>query len=59
MTEPTDVDDDPALTSRRRFLRRGGALAGGAIMAGGLAGSEALAAGGNADNMPPNVPQWM
>ena len=59
MTEPTDVDDDPALTSRRRFLRRGGALAGGAVMAGGLAGSEALAAGDNADNLPPNVPEWM
>jgi sulfane dehydrogenase subunit SoxC len=28
-------------------------------MAGGIAGSEALAAGDNADNLPPNVPEWM
>src|SRR5260370_13852473 len=28
-------------------------------MAGGLAGSEALAAGDNTDNLPPNVPEWM
>src|SRR5882757_6456890 len=59
MTEPTDVDDDLALPSRRRFLREGGVLVGGAVMAGGLAGSDALAAGDNADNLPPNVPEWM
>ena len=59
MTEPTDVDDDVALPSRRRFLREGGVLVGGAVMAGGLAGGEALAAGDNADNLPPNVPEWM
>ena len=28
-------------------------------MAGGLAGGEALAAGDSADNLPPNVPEWM
>ena len=44
MTEPTDVDNDLAVTSRRRFLREGGALMGGAVLAGGLAGSEVLAA---------------
>ena len=59
MTEPTDVDDDPTPTSRRRFLRDGGALVGGAVMAGGLAGGKALAAGDNAGNLPPNVPEWM
>src|SRR5258708_2087797 len=59
MTEPTDVDDDLALPSRRRFLRKGGALVGGAVMAGSLAGGETLAAGDNADNLPPNVPEWM
>src|SRR5258708_3466274 len=59
MTEPTDVDDDLALPSRRRFLREGGVLVGGAVMAGGLAGGEALAAGDNADHLPPNVPEWI
>jgi hypothetical protein len=59
MTEPTDVDEDLAQPSRRRFLREGGALVGGAVMAGGLAGSGALAAGDNADNLPPEVPEWM
>jgi sulfane dehydrogenase subunit SoxC len=64
MTEPTDPDDNPALdmasdnaaTSRRGFLREGGALIGGAVLAGGLKG-EAAAAG--ADNLPPNIPEWM
>src|SRR5712675_233443 len=59
MTEPTDVDHDLAAPSRRRFLREGGALVGGAVFAGGLAGSEASAATENADNLPPNVPAWM
>ena len=58
MTEPTDLDNDPVVTSRRRFLREGGALMGGAVL-GGLAGSEALAATANADNLPPNIPEWM
>src|SRR5580704_11910859 len=59
MAEPTDVDDDPALPSRRRFLREGSVLVGGAVLAGGLAGGEAKAIGDNADNLPPNVPEWM
>src|SRR6266404_4108970 len=59
MIEPTDADNDPALRSRRHFLREGSALMGGAVLAGRLAGSEALAAGENTDNLPPNVPEWM
>jgi sulfane dehydrogenase subunit SoxC len=59
MTEPTDVDNDPGVTSRRSFLREGGTLVGGAILAGGLAGSGALAASETADNLPPNIPEWM
>src|SRR5260370_14124726 len=59
MTKPTDIDKDIAATSRRRFLREGGALVGGAVIAGGLAGSEALGASESADNLPPNVPEWM
>src|SRR5260370_1464778 len=58
MTGPTDADNDPAARSRRRFLREGSALMGGAVVAGGLAG-RALAAGENADNLPPNIPEWM
>jgi sulfane dehydrogenase subunit SoxC len=52
MTEPTDTDDDPGAISRRRFLREGVALMGGAVLAGDLAGSEAMAAPVNADNLP-------
>jgi sulfane dehydrogenase subunit SoxC len=65
MTETTDLDDelalDLALTSRRRFLREGGALMGGAVLAGGLGGSEAPAATAEAKagNLPPDIPQWM
>jgi sulfane dehydrogenase subunit SoxC len=63
MTEPTDLDDDPALdtaldpavTSRRRFLRSGGALMGGAVLTGGLAGKAAA----DTNNLPPNIPEWM
>ena len=59
MTEPTDPDDDlaldPAVTSRRRFLRGSGALMGGAVLAGGLAGEAAA----DASNLPPNIPEWM
>ena len=58
MAEKADVDNDLAVTSRRRFLREGGALMGGAVL-GGLAGSEALAATPDADNLPPNIPEWM
>ena len=56
MTEPADPDNDP-VTSRRRFLREGGALMGGAVVVG-LAGSDALAAT-EGDNLPPNIPEWM
>ncbi len=59
MAEKNDVDIDFGLASRRRFLRGGGALVGGAVMAGSFAGGEALAASDNADNPPPNVPEWM
>src|SRR6201995_479273 len=63
MTEPTDLDDDPALnpgsdpaaTSRRHFLRGSGALMGGAVLAGGLPGKAAA----DTDNLPPNIPEWM
>ena len=60
MTEPTDVDSELALTSRRHFLRDSGALMGGAVL-GGLAGTTATAAtdAGTADNLPPNIPAWM
>src|SRR5258708_5846228 len=55
MVKPTNLKNDPAPTSRRRFLRGGGAVVGGLV----IAGSEALAAGDKADNLPPNVPEWM
>jgi sulfane dehydrogenase subunit SoxC len=58
MTEPTDTGKRLVATSRRRFLREGGALVGGAVVASGLAGRKASAAE-NAENLPPNVPQWM
>src|ERR1700693_3749199 len=59
MTEPTDIGKGFALTSRRRLLREGGALLGGVVVAGGLSGSAALAATKDADNLPPNIPEWM
>src|ERR1700751_267672 len=59
MTRPTDIDRNVTAASRRRFLREGGALLGGAVIAGGLAGSEACAASENTANLPPNVPEWM
>src|ERR1700752_4653263 len=59
MTRPTDIDRNVTPASRRRFLREGGALLGGAVIAGGLAGSEARAANKDAANFPPNVPEWM
>jgi sulfane dehydrogenase subunit SoxC len=58
MTEPADSDKDIAATSRRRFLRDG-ALVGGAVIAGGLAGSQVLGASESTHNLPPNVPEWM
>jgi sulfane dehydrogenase subunit SoxC len=59
MAKPNDVDKDKTATSRRKFLREGGTLVGGAVIAGSLAGSEALAANESPDNLPPNVPEWM
>src|SRR4030081_510825 len=59
MPGPTDTGKGLAVTSRRRFLRKGGALVGGAVVAGSLAGSEASAATEHADNLTPNVPEWM
>ena len=58
MTEPTELDNAAAVTSRRRFLRKSGALMGGAVL-GGLAGNEASAGTENGGNLPPNVPEWM
>src|ERR1700754_5271168 len=49
----------PAATSRRRFMREGGAVLGGAVVAGGLGGSTLASATENSDNLPPNVPEWM
>lgn len=57
MTEPSDADDELALTSRRHFLR-GSAAVGGTALAGGLAGSGDASAEG-AGNLPPNTPEWM
>jgi sulfane dehydrogenase subunit SoxC len=59
MTKPTKIDKDNVATSRRRFLREGSSIMGGAVIAGALGGSEALAAGESSDNLPPNVPEWM
>src|SRR5882757_3377399 len=59
MTKPTDIDSNVASASRRRFLRGGSALLSGAVIAGGLHGSEARAAAENTGNLPPNVPEWM
>jgi sulfane dehydrogenase subunit SoxC len=58
MTESADLDDDRAVTSRRRFLRESGALISGAVVAG-LADGTALAAEPGSENVPPNVPEWM
>ena len=57
MTEPADLDNDPPITSRRRFLREGSALMSGAVVAGGLAATATQAA--TIDNVPPNIPEWM
>src|SRR3982074_1962823 len=59
MTEPTDIGKRLAVKSRRQFLHEGGALLGGAAIAGGLAGTEASAAPDRSANLPPNVPEWM
>ncbi|MBV9561225.1 MAG: twin-arginine translocation signal domain-containing protein, partial [Bradyrhizobium sp.] len=49
-------DNELALTSRRGFLRKG-AIVGGVVLTSGLAANDARA--GEADNLPPNVPEWM
>jgi sulfane dehydrogenase subunit SoxC len=59
MTKPTENREDIAATSRRRFLREGGAVLGGAVVAGGLGGSKLSAATESSENLPPNVPEWM
>ena len=47
-------------TSRRRFLQASAALAGGSAIGGSNAGGAlAQSAGGDAGNLPPNVPEWM
>ena len=55
MARPSDAEN-PIRTSRRRFLRNG-VVIGGAVVAGGLATNEV--SGAEADNLPPNVPEWM
>jgi sulfane dehydrogenase subunit SoxC len=64
MAKANDVDKDKTGTSRRKFLRNGGALVGGTVIAGGLAGSEALATNESPDNLvikniPKNLPQYL
>src|SRR5436305_8488853 len=59
MTGKADDDIDPAVPSRRSFLRDS-ALMGGAIVTGGVAAVEAPAAAASPDdNLPPNIPEWM
>ena len=57
MAKSDDVALNATGTSRRQFLRSG-VVVGGAALAGGLA-QPASAAAANADNLPPNVPEWM
>ncbi|MBB4368182.1 sulfane dehydrogenase subunit SoxC [Bradyrhizobium sp. cir1] len=52
MSRTTDPDND-SVTTRRRFLTAGTAVAGGAVLG---AGASVAA---EADNLPPNVPEWM
>jgi sulfane dehydrogenase subunit SoxC len=56
----TETHQAGAMTSRRRFLRKGSVLAG-SVLAGGLTGNETLAqpAAKVVDNAPPNIPEWM
>ena len=56
----TEIHQAGAMTSRRRFLRKGSVLAG-SVLAGGLTGNETLAqpAAKVVDNTPPNIPEWM
>src|ERR1700758_2693804 len=57
MPKSLDARNDFINTSRRRLLR-GAAIIGGVAFAGGVAG-RSDAATENADNLPPNVPEWM
>jgi sulfane dehydrogenase subunit SoxC len=54
MSRTIDADDKSARTSRRRFLQRGTAAAGGALL-----GASASAAAAETDNLPSNTPEWM
>lgn len=53
MSSTIDADDKSRTTTRRRFLQGSSALAGGTA----LGASASVAA--EADNTPPNVPDWM
>ena len=55
MSGPTEKQSDVPATSRRNFLRTG-AVVGGAALAGAISRSATAA---DADNLPPNVPEWM
>ncbi|OPY97979.1 sulfite dehydrogenase [Bradyrhizobium sacchari] len=53
MSSRIDADEKSARTTRRRFLQGGTAVAGGAVL------GPSAAARAEADNLPPNVPEWM
>jgi sulfane dehydrogenase subunit SoxC len=59
-TEAGDAGRTRRGVSRRQMLGEGGAVLGGAIVSA-VAGARALAenAPANADNVPPNIPEWM
>ena len=57
-------DADPAHrvkreVSRRQLLGEGGALMGGALASGAVAGPALADTSAHADNLPPNIPEWM
>jgi sulfane dehydrogenase subunit SoxC len=56
MRESSDGKNDVPVNSRRRFLR-GSAALGGAALTGGIAGGASAAT--DANNLPPNIPEWM
>jgi sulfane dehydrogenase subunit SoxC len=51
----TDSDNDPTATSRRRFLRRSAAIGSATL----LGISVRSAGASDANNLPPNIPEWM